>query len=119
MHRQPALGYTMVALAATLFAINGTVSKVILGSGIDSQRLTEVRCAGAMIGLLAIARGLVLIVELWESHRPDAAGLAAAVFLWMVVLGTIVPFVLVVAALQWTAPPGRASPQCSSRCWRS
>jgi drug/metabolite transporter (DMT)-like permease len=251
MHRQPALGYAMVALAATLFAINGTVSKVILGSGIDSQRLTEVRCAGAMIGLLAIvlatrphalrlrrdelplivalgvgglalvqwsyfvaihrveigvalviqfigpilvalwarfvygehlrARiwvalalalvGLVLIVQLWESHRPDAAGLAAAAFaavtyaacillaergvrrrdpvslsawgfvfatvfwsllapwwsfpagrvddrvsllghlgsshlpvwalvLWMVVLGTIVPFVLVVAALR-------------------
>jgi hypothetical protein len=35
MHRQPALGYAMVALAAALFAINGTVSKVILGSGID------------------------------------------------------------------------------------
>jgi len=241
----------MVALAATLFAINGTVSKVILGSGIDSQRLTEVRCAGAMIGLLAIvlatrppalrlhrdelplivalgvgglalvqwsyfvaihrveigvalvvqfvgpilvalwarfvygehlrARiwvalalalvGLVLIVELWETQRPDAVGLAAAGFaavtyaayillaergvkrrdpvslsawgfvfatafwsllapwwsfpagrvddhvsllghlasthlpvwalvLWMVLLGTIVPFVLVVAALR-------------------
>jgi drug/metabolite transporter (DMT)-like permease len=45
----------MVALAATLFAINGTVSKVILGSGIDSQQLTEVRCAGAVVGLMLIA----------------------------------------------------------------
>lgn len=45
----------MVALAATLFAINGTVSKVILGSGIDSQQLTEVRCAGALLGLMLIA----------------------------------------------------------------
>jgi drug/metabolite transporter (DMT)-like permease len=44
----------MVALAATLFAINGTVSKVILGSGIDSQQLTEVRCAGALVGLMLI-----------------------------------------------------------------
>src|SRR3954471_18589778 len=49
------LGYAMVALAATLFAVNGTVSKVILGSGIDSQQLTEVRCAGALIGLTLIA----------------------------------------------------------------
>ncbi len=33
---RPALGYAMVAVAATLFAVNGTVSKVILGSGINS-----------------------------------------------------------------------------------
>src|SRR5207302_2066413 len=52
---RPALGYTMVAVAATLFAVNGTVSKVILGSGIGSQELTEVRCAGALVGLVLIA----------------------------------------------------------------
>jgi drug/metabolite transporter (DMT)-like permease len=45
----------MVALAATLFAINGTVSKVILGSGVDAEQLTEVRCAGALVGLMLIA----------------------------------------------------------------
>jgi drug/metabolite transporter (DMT)-like permease len=241
----------MVALAATLFAINGTVSKVILASGIDSRQLTEVRCAGALLGLMLIALatrpaalalrreelplivalgvgglalvqwsyffaihriaigialviqfvgpilvalwarfvyhervrariwvalalalvGLVLMVEVWRTHRPNAAGLTAAaiaavtyagyillaergvrrrdpislsawgfffatlfwsvlapwwnfpdgrvaedasllgnlashhlpvwaLMLWMVVLGTIVPFVLVVAALR-------------------
>jgi drug/metabolite transporter (DMT)-like permease len=153
-----ALGYAMVALAATLFAINGTVSKVILASGIDSEQLTEIRCAGALLGLMAIAlatrpaslplhrdelplivaigvgglalvqwsyffaihrvaigialviqfvgpilvalwarfvygehvrariwvalalalTGLVMIVEVWQTHRPNAAGLAAA-----------------------------------------
>jgi drug/metabolite transporter (DMT)-like permease len=52
---RPALGYVMVAVAATLFAVNGTVSKVILGSGIGSQELTEVRCAGALVGLVLIA----------------------------------------------------------------
>ncbi|MFL5946027.1 MAG: EamA family transporter [Gaiellaceae bacterium] len=158
MTPQPALGYAMVAAAATLFAVNGTVSKVILDAGIDSQQLTEVRCAGAFVGLTLIAlalrpaslrvarrdlpllialgvgglalvqwsyfyaihrvaigialviqfvgpllvalwarfvydepvrrriwvalalalAGLVLIVELWEADRPDAAGLAAA-----------------------------------------
>ena len=55
MPLHPAVGYPMVALAATLFAINGTVSKVILGSGIDSAQLTEVRCAGALVGLMVIA----------------------------------------------------------------
>ena len=52
---RPALGYAMVALAAALFAVNGTVSKVILGSGISAQQLTEVRCAGALLGLTLIA----------------------------------------------------------------
>ncbi len=158
MPLHPAVGYAMVALAATLFAINGTVSKVILGSGIDSAQLTEVRCAGALVGLMLIAlatrpaslplrraelplivglgvgglalvqwsyffaihrvaigialviqfvgpilvalwarfvyhenvrariwvalvlalTGLFLIVEIWEAHRPNLAGLAAA-----------------------------------------
>ncbi|MFL6030708.1 MAG: EamA family transporter [Gaiellaceae bacterium] len=58
MTPQPALGYAMVAAAATLFAVNGTVSKVILDAGIDSQQLTEVRCAGAFVGLTLIALAL-------------------------------------------------------------
>lgn len=150
----------MIAIAATLFAINGTVSKVILGSGIDAAQLTEVRCAGALLGLMLIAlatrpwslrlrreelplivalgvgglalvqwsyffaihrvaigialviqfvgpilvalwarfvygeqvrariwvalalalTGLLLIVEVWQTNRPNAAGLAAAAF---------------------------------------
>jgi drug/metabolite transporter (DMT)-like permease len=45
----------MVAIAATLFAVNGTVSKVILGSGITAEQLTEVRCAGALVGLALLA----------------------------------------------------------------
>ena len=48
-------GYAMVAIAATLFAVNGTVSKVILKSGITADRLTEVRCAGALFGLVLLA----------------------------------------------------------------
>ena len=55
MVARPALGYAMVAVAATLFAVNGTVSKVILGSGVTAQQLTEVRCAGAVVGLTLIA----------------------------------------------------------------
>src|ERR1700730_3683659 len=51
---RPGLGYAMVAIAAVLFAVNGTVSKVILGSGISSLRLTEARSLGAFLGLAGI-----------------------------------------------------------------
>jgi len=46
------LGYLMVAVAATLFAVNGTVSKVVLGSGLSSVELTQIRSTGAAVGLL-------------------------------------------------------------------
>ena len=64
--RSPWLGYAMVIAAATLFAVNGTVSKVILSSGLSSQRLTEVRVTGAFVGLgiaLALTRPATLRVE--------------------------------------------------------
>lgn len=53
--RRPLLGYAMVLTAATLFGINGSVAKVALASGLSSLRLTEARCAGAMIGLALLA----------------------------------------------------------------
>jgi len=54
--RRPLLGYAMVTAAALLFALNGTVSKVALASGIGSQELTQVRATGAFLGFaLALA----------------------------------------------------------------
>jgi drug/metabolite transporter (DMT)-like permease len=53
-HRRVRLGYVMAASAATLWAVNGTVSKVILSSGVSSIRLTEVRSTGAFVGLLLV-----------------------------------------------------------------
>ena len=53
--RRPPLGYAMVLAAATLFGVNGAVSKVALASGLDSLRLTEARCAGACAGLVGLA----------------------------------------------------------------
>jgi drug/metabolite transporter (DMT)-like permease len=55
--RRPGRGYAYLVVAAILFAINGTVSKVILDAGMSAMRLTELRCAGAVVGL-----GLVLLV---------------------------------------------------------
>jgi drug/metabolite transporter (DMT)-like permease len=50
--RRHGLGYLMVASAAVLFAVNGTVSKVVLGSGISSLELTQLRSTGAAAGFL-------------------------------------------------------------------
>jgi drug/metabolite transporter (DMT)-like permease len=51
--RRPALGYAMVLTAATLWALNGTVSKVLLRSGgVSAERLTQVRATGAFLLLV-------------------------------------------------------------------
>jgi drug/metabolite transporter (DMT)-like permease len=44
----------MAALAAVLWGINGAVSKVILASGLSSERLAQVRSLGAAAGLVLI-----------------------------------------------------------------
>lgn len=46
------LGYAMVAAAATLFAFNGSVSKVVLDSGLSSLELAQIRATCAALGLL-------------------------------------------------------------------
>jgi drug/metabolite transporter (DMT)-like permease len=53
------LGYAMVGTAATLFAVNGSVSKVVLGSGLSSLELAQIRNTSAALlflgFLLAVA----------------------------------------------------------------
>jgi drug/metabolite transporter (DMT)-like permease len=62
--RHPRRGYVYLVLAAAMFALNGTVSKVILSSGLTAMRLTELRCAGAALGL-----GLALLVVAPQQLR--------------------------------------------------
>ncbi|HEX2287697.1 MAG TPA: EamA family transporter [Gaiellaceae bacterium] len=57
--RHPRLGYGMAFTAATLWAVNGVISKVIIESGgVAAPRLTEVRTTGAFL-ILAAALALV------------------------------------------------------------
>jgi len=49
--RRPVLGYAMVLAATCMWGVNGTVSKAILGAGLSSPRLTEVRSTGAAVAL--------------------------------------------------------------------
>jgi drug/metabolite transporter (DMT)-like permease len=53
-HRHPARGYALYLVAATLFALNGTVSKSILTSGIDAARLSQLRVTVAFLILLVV-----------------------------------------------------------------
>jgi drug/metabolite transporter (DMT)-like permease len=53
--RRPGLGYGMALTAATLFAINGTVSKIaITGSDLSPMDFTQVRTTGAFLVLVAV-----------------------------------------------------------------
>ncbi len=52
-HRTLWIGYTLYLLGSFTFALNGTVSKAILLSGLDSARLSQLRVTGAFLFLLA------------------------------------------------------------------
>ncbi|HEU0238978.1 MAG TPA: EamA family transporter [Micromonosporaceae bacterium] len=52
---RPAVGVVMVVTSGALFAVNGTVSKLILEAGVDAPRLTLLRATGAWMGLTVIA----------------------------------------------------------------
>jgi drug/metabolite transporter (DMT)-like permease len=47
-------GLVMAGSAAVLFAVNGTVSKIILLSGVTAPRLTQIRSAGAFLVLFSV-----------------------------------------------------------------
>jgi drug/metabolite transporter (DMT)-like permease len=89
---RPGLGYLMVAVAATLFAFNGTVSKVVLGSGLSSLELAQIRSTGAAVGLLAfllvVARHLLPIGrrELLFLVVYGVTGIALVQWLYFVAL---------------------------------
>jgi drug/metabolite transporter (DMT)-like permease len=47
-------GQLQVVVGAALFAVNASVSKVVLDAGIEPARLTALRCAGASLVLLVV-----------------------------------------------------------------
>jgi drug/metabolite transporter (DMT)-like permease len=73
-HRHPRVGYLLAASAAILWAVNGTVSKVVLASGLSSLRLTQARTAGALVGFVLVL--LVVAPQRLRVTRRDVAFLA-------------------------------------------
>jgi drug/metabolite transporter (DMT)-like permease len=102
------LGYLMVASAATLFAVNGTVSKVVLGSGLSSLELAQIRSTGAAAGLLlfllVFARGRLRVDrrELVFLAVFGVAGVAFVQWLYFVALEHLP--VGIALLIQFTAP---------------
>ncbi len=76
---RPALGYAMVAAAASLWAANGVVIKVVLESGLTTYRLAELRCAGAAVLFL----GATLVT------RPAALRIARSELPWLAAFGVL------------------------------
>ena len=52
---RPAVGVAMVVAAAAVFALNGTVSKLLMQGGFDAPQLTTFRATGAFVGLLLVS----------------------------------------------------------------
>jgi drug/metabolite transporter (DMT)-like permease len=90
---RPALGYALTLAAATLFAVNGTVSTLALEAGIPATRLTALRCTGAagcLLAVLAVAAPGRLRVT-WREVPFLAVfgivGVALTQFLYYVAIG--------------------------------
>jgi len=105
----PRVGYLFVLAAATLFAVNGAVSKVILtGSGMTSLRLTELRATGAF-ACLAVFLAVVAPQRLRISRSEIAllvfygiAGFALVQWLYFVAIERIP--IGIGLLLEFTAP---------------
>ena len=93
--RRPAVGYVMVISAALLFALNGTVSKVVLQSGISPLELTQVRATGAFLGFaLVLAFSRRESLRLTRRELPylivfGIAGVALVQWLYFVSIGRL------------------------------
>jgi len=86
--RNPAVGFALVVLGASLFIVNAGVSRVALRAGVDPLTLTTIRVTGTFVVLVLVA---ALVRR--SALRPPSGRLA----LLLVAHGLIG-----VAALQWT-----------------
>ncbi len=77
--RRRRTGYAMVVTSAVLFAINGTVSKVMLVGGLAAPQLTQLRSGGAFLGLL-----VYLLIR-----RPHSLRFTRREAPWIALYGTL------------------------------
>jgi drug/metabolite transporter (DMT)-like permease len=84
--RAAAIGVAAVLLGSALFAVNGTVSKVVLAEGMSSLRLVEIRCVAAA-ALFFLITGL---------RRPASLAIGPRELGFVVIFG-----VTGVAFVQW------------------
>jgi len=107
-HRHPATGYVLYLCAAALFALNGTISKSILLTGIDSARLSQLRVTTAfLILLVVVALRRPAALRLRKAELPvllayGVLGIAMTQYLYFVSI-SLLP-VGVALLIEFTAP---------------
>ncbi|MFN8223326.1 MAG: EamA family transporter [Gaiellales bacterium] len=87
-HRRPLAGYVLTIVSATLFAINGSVSKLAIDAGgLSTLRWTQVRSTGAFVGLavaLALTQPALLRVGRREIRKLAIYGVVGfALVQWL------------------------------------
>lgn len=108
VRRRPARGYLFYLVAATLFALNGTISKSILLTGIDAARLSQLRVTGAFLILLvvvALSRPHRLRIrrdEVWLLLAYGILGVAMTQYMYFVAI-ELLP-VGIALLIEFTAP---------------
>jgi drug/metabolite transporter (DMT)-like permease len=104
----PFTGYALYLSAALLFALNGTVAKSILLTGIDTARLSQFRVTGAfLVLLLYVALRNPTALRITKREIPillayGILGVAGTQYLYFVAL-TYLP-VSVALLIEFTAP---------------
>jgi drug/metabolite transporter (DMT)-like permease len=102
------VGLAASLAASTLFAVNGTVSKLVLENGLSSLRLVEIRCVLAAVVFAAIAgarRPSSLAIgrrELGFLAVYGVAGIAMVQWLYLVAIARMP--VSISLLLEYTAP---------------
>lgn len=92
--RHPATGYLFVLTAAALFAVNGSISKLVLDAGLSAERLTEIRAAGALFVLLGVCLVRRTPLRIERRDLPLVAfygvvGFAMVQWLYLVTIGRL------------------------------
>ena len=92
--RHPATGYLFVLTAAAMFAVNGSVSKLVLDAGLSAERLTEIRAAGALVVLLGVCLVRRTPLRIERRDLPLVAfygvvGFAMVQWLYLVTIGRL------------------------------
>jgi len=106
--QHPFTGYALYLSAALLFALNGTVAKSILLTGIDPARLSQLRVTGAFLVLLVyVALRNPIALRLTKKEIPmliayGILGVAGTQYLYFVSL-TYLP-VSIALLIEFTAP---------------
>jgi len=105
---RPAVGIALILTSGTLFAVNGTMAKLVLRAGLDEPQVATLRATGAAIGLFAI--GLALRPRSMRVTRRELpllavyglAGFLLVPLLYLVAIGRMP--VSIALLFEYTAP---------------